>query len=178
MTLPEGGAEATRNVQSWDRTYRAAASKVVVMRSGRHFTGFTVVEGDDMMFGVTRPGWGVEGDSDAQHEDGHCFYDTASGRRFPVGNGSEGMQLARVQGDRIGLLLDFDQGSMTVWEHDERLGVMQAEGLSGPLCWAVSIFDEHYSARIESAPAPPSPTEGELAAAKAWEPPSESDDEW
>ena len=90
----------------------------------------------------------------------------------------DGMQGAYKQGDRVGMLLDLDQGSMTVWKNGIKLGVMQAEGLSGPLCWAVSIFDEHYSARIESAPAPPSPTEGELAAAKAWEPPSESDDEW
>ena len=29
---------------------------------------------------------------------------------------------------------------------------MAAEGLSGPLCWAVSLYE--YSARIESAPLP------------------------
>jgi hypothetical protein len=68
------------------------------------------------------------------------------------------------------MLLDLDQGSMTTWKNDELLGVMVAEGLSGPLCWAALAdmrFD--YSARIEqSAPAPPSPTEEELAVAKAW----------
>jgi len=46
------------------------------------------------------------------------------------------------------------------------MGVMQAEGLSGPLCWAAELY--RGSARIESAPAPASPTEEELAAAKAW----------
>ena len=50
----------------------------------------------------------------------------------------EGKQKAR-QSDRIGLLLDLDQGSMTVWKNDVRLGAMQAEGLSGPLCWAASL---------------------------------------
>ena len=49
------------------------------------------------------------------------------------------------------MLLDLDQGSMTVWKNDEKLGVMVAEGLSGPLCWAVEL-DEDDSARIESAP--------------------------
>ena len=29
------------------------------------------------------------------------------------------------------MLLDLDQGSMTVWKNDEKLGVMQAEGLGG-----------------------------------------------
>jgi hypothetical protein len=45
---------------------------------------------------------------------------------------------------------------------------MQAEGLTGPLCWAVS---QHFegSARIGSALAPASPTDEELAAAKAWQ---------
>ena len=58
---------------------------------------------------------------------------------------------------------------MSVWKNDEKLGVMQAEGLSGPLCWAAETFYEGSSARIESAPAPASPTEEELAAAKAWQ---------
>ena len=78
------------------------------------------------------------------------------------------------------MLLDLDQGSMTVWKNDEKLGVMVAEGLSGPLCWAISLYMYRpvSSARIESAPALESPTE-----ANAWQvahpPPeySESDDE-
>ena len=70
------------------------------------------------------------------------------------------------------MLLDHSQGSMSVWKmNGEQLGVMLAEGLSGPLCWAVSLgygsSSEPYGSRIESAPAPASPTEGELAAAKA-----------
>ena len=40
--------------------YRAAASKVV-MRSGHHYVQFTVVVGYDMMLGVIRPDWDVEG---------------------------------------------------------------------------------------------------------------------
>ena len=51
------------------------------------------------------------------------------------------MENVREQGDRIGMLLDLDQGSMTVWENGVKVGMMQAEGLSGPLCWAVSVGD-------------------------------------
>ena len=43
---------------------------------------------------------------------------------------------------------------MTVWKNDEKLWVMVAEGLSGPLCWAVEVIDEGASARIESARVP------------------------
>ena len=51
-------------------------------------------------------------------------------------------------------------------ENHERLGLLQAEGLSGLLCWAVSLRSVGDSARIESAPAPALPTEEELTAAK------------
>ena len=101
---------------------------------------------------VIRPGWDVEGGVAALRVDCHCFYHTANGRRF-AGIDWEGSQRAREQGDRIGMLLDLDQGSMTVWKNDEKLGVMQAEGLSGPLCWAVSLW-HGTTARIASAAAP------------------------
>jgi hypothetical protein len=154
ITLSENGAVATMSVDDW--MTRAAAS-TAVMRSGRHFAQFTVVAGDNMLFGVIRPGFDVAAGVNAYDVDGHCFYLTGSGSRFPGGGiGWEGRQGARAPGDRIGMLLDLDQGSMTVWKNDEQLGVMAAEGLSGPLCWAVSLYSGSRgdSARIESAPPP------------------------
>ena len=97
----------------------------------------------------------------------HCFYETVQGHRYPGDWDWEGKQDAEEQGDRIGMLLDLDQGSMTIWKKkDVKVGVMQAEGLSGPLCWAVQIYSKDESARIESAPATASPTAEELAAAR------------
>ena len=92
-----------------------------------------------------------------QHVDGHSFYFTYSGSRYPGANVWEGKQTAREQGDRIGMLLDLDQGSLAVWKNDVRLGVMQAEGLSRPLCcWAVALYMYRApsSARIGSAALP------------------------
>ena len=149
ITLAENGAVATKGEGGGG--FRSAAS-MVVMRSGRHFAQFTVVEGNYMYFGVIRPGWGVAG-VNAMDEDGHCFYQTGGGRRHPGWINWGGMQGAREQGDRIGLLLDLDQGSMTVWKGDEKLGVMVAEGLTGPLCWGVSLY-RGGSARIGSAALP------------------------
>ena len=83
----------------------------------------------------------------------HWYYGTGGGKRHPGAIDWEGMQTAYKQGDRIGMLLELDQGSMTVWKNDEKLGVMVAEGLSGPLCWSVTIYDSN-SARIGSAPLP------------------------
>ena len=142
-----GRTVATMNAGSGDS--RVAASKVV-MRSGRHFAQFMVVAVDRMLFGVIRPGWDVEGEREADGEGppdvefeskgDHCFFDTEDGHRMPGDHSWEGAQNATERNDRIGMLLDLDQGSMTIWKNDEKLGVMQAEGLRGPLCWAVALF--------------------------------------
>ena len=153
ITLSENGALATGGGGGSFAT-RTAASKAA-MRSGRHFAQFTVVQGRFMYFGVIRQGWDPRGGEGVYNVDGHCFYRTGDGARFPGRISWEGGQAAKA-GDRIGILLDLDQGSMTVWKNGEQLGVMQAEGLTGPLCWAVLLNSGSRgdSARIESAPAP------------------------
>jgi hypothetical protein len=132
------------------------------MRAGRHHVQFTAVSGIVVFFGVIRPGWDVEGGQYAEVVDGHCFYNTGYGFRFPGCRDWEGMQHAREQGDRIGMLLDLDQGTMTVYKNDERLGVM-ATGLSGEYSWAVSLGEHGGSTRIEAAEVPASPTATALA---------------
>ena len=177
VTLYGNGVLATLKVAGTERIgepyWRSAASKVV-MRSGRYLAQFTVVAGGPM-FGVLRPGWDVEGGGDADEVDGHCFYYTQSGACHPRhkrtnGDGMgrarkwEGMQAAD-HGDRVGMLLDLDKGSMTVWKNGERLGVM-AEGLTGPFCWAASL-DHDDTLRIESVSVFASPTIEELAQTEA-----------
>ena len=114
------------------------------MRSGRHFVQFTVTGDAAVYFGAIRPGWGVEGDvmwnddnEGAAHSvGGHCFYGTYDGWSFHLARKQawEGRQAAR-SGDCIGMLLDLDQGSMTVWKDDVKMGVMVAEGLIGYLAY-------------------------------------------
>jgi hypothetical protein len=92
---------------------------------------------------VIRSGWDVEGGYtyDTHQADGHChcLHYTPSGGCCPGYQDWEGMQRAWEWGERIGLLpLDLDQGTMTVYKNDERLGVM-ATGLSGEYCWALPL---------------------------------------
>jgi hypothetical protein len=134
--------------------FRSAASKVV-MRAGRHYAVFTLGESLPVC-GVIRPDWDVEGGQHAHHApprgDGcasHCFFYAGSGVKFPGNHEWEGMQSARM-GDRVGLLLDLDQGSMTVYKNGERLGVM-VSGLSGEYCWAVVLGEPGEWLRIAPA---------------------------
>jgi hypothetical protein len=133
------------------------------MRAGRHYAQFTLVRGT-VRCGVMQNNTPV-----------YC-YDSVSGL---LGNGKhcrlvnwEGSQSAE-EGDRIGLLLDLAQGSMTVYKNDERLGVMLVARIHGEYCWGAVLSCEGArgagtstsSTRIESVPAPAytPPTADDLA---------------
>ena len=49
-------------------------------------------------------------------------------------DGSESMS----SGDEIGILLDLDEGILSVYKNGRKLGVMK-KGLAGPYCWVVSL---------------------------------------
>ena len=166
VTLCDGGSQATRSAAMSDADYTAASEGV--MQVGRHYAQFTALTPfPNITFGVIRTDWDAEEDFDAYRVPGHCFYVTDEGSHYPGGHDWQGMQAAE-EGDRIGLLLDLDQGSMTVYKNDERLGVMVTSGLIGPYCWAAELHDEGDSVRIERADAPASPTPEELARAVAY----------
>eukprot|EP01046_Picozoa_sp_COSAG06_P024721 COSAG06_NODE_2032_length_7794_cov_35.231839_1_plen_402_part_00 len=146
----EGNAVATMLTEN-DYSYYTAASGAVLKGGGLHMVQLTVRRGMNMYFGLIRADWGVEGGSWAQNVQGHCFYSTYSGIRFPGQSDWEGMQGAMTEDDRIGLLLDLDAGSLTVYKNDERLGVMQESGLTDAAGyrWAVSLLRKGDSARID-----------------------------
>eukprot|EP01046_Picozoa_sp_COSAG06_P048958 COSAG06_NODE_7426_length_2509_cov_2.290456_3_plen_174_part_01 len=125
----EGNAVVTKTKQD-GYTSRTAASGAVLKGGGRHVVQLTLRKGSSMFFGLIRADWDVEGGEHAQNVQGHCFYHTVSGQRWRGGSGWEGTQSAQEEGDRIGLLLDLDAGSLTVYKNDERLGVMQESGLT------------------------------------------------
>ena len=156
ITLSADGSEASRTGQD-DGTLQAAAS-VGNMRQGKHFAEFTAIRGVDMCFGVIRPGWDVESSVDAWQVEGHCMYSSRDGTNCPGqglgGRDWEGRQFA-AEGSRIGMLLDLDEGTMSVYKNGTRLGVMASSGLSGDYCWAVTLLNEGDCARIIGKPLPP-----------------------
>jgi len=51
----------------------------------------------------------------------------------------EGME-NMSSGDEIGMLLDLDEGALTVYKNGRRLGVMK-RGLAGPYCWVAHTYE-------------------------------------
>jgi hypothetical protein len=158
MGLSEGNAVVTKTEYD-GYGYRTAASGAVLKGGGRHMVQLTVRQGTGML-GLIRADRDAEGGANDQYVEGHSFYRTSDGKAH-IGarsrSGWEGMQSAK-KNDRIGLLLDLDAGSLTVYKNDERLGVMQKSGPGFGLAdaagyrWAVALYGEGDSARIDAVP--------------------------
>ncbi|EJK76696.1 hypothetical protein THAOC_01528 [Thalassiosira oceanica] len=43
----------------------------------------------------------------------------------------------------LGLLLDLDKGTLSMFKNNRRLGVMKEGGLSGEYCWFVSVYSDY-----------------------------------
>ena len=65
----------------------------------------------------------------------------------------------------IGLLLDLNIGTLTVFKNGNWLGVM-ATGLKGEFCWAIQMYNKGDSVRIEPAPEPTAESQAAAAAAR------------
>ena len=126
------------------------ATTTANMRAGKHFAQITVTATAPLYFGVVRSTWHNEQGADALNQQGHCFYFTHTGHRTSDGHPQEhweGMQRAR-RGDRIGLLLDCDEGTVTVFRNGTKLGKID-EGLDSEYNWAVALHS-NASARIDA----------------------------
>ena len=148
--------------------YRCAAS-AVVMRSGRHYAEFTLVDGQehpDNHLGVVRPDWDATLQQyEAHRQRDHCFFQTFDGGCLNPSANLEADEPNDVKtwvgqiradlGARIGMLLDLERGSLTVFKNDVLLGVMVESGLTGNYCWAATLYERGDCVRIESKPVPP-----------------------
>ena len=166
LLLSEQGAVATKT-GAGDYTFRAAASSVPMRGGGRYHAAFTVLKyvGYTLLGVIQAPtfsargqvlsGCDVEGKWIVHDIEGHMFYSTGTGRRCPGPRDSRSWEGAEgaEEGDTIGLLLDLDEGTLSVYKNGRKLGVM-ASGLTGVYCWAVSMGSEGDSIRIASVSIP------------------------
>eukprot|EP01047_Picozoa_sp_COSAG01_P077308 COSAG01_NODE_13877_length_1524_cov_1.363509_1_plen_294_part_00 len=163
IVLSRSGSVATVAAQVPPGTGTRCAASGTVLQYGQHFAVFVVHKlrsRNVLLVGVVAANFPGSG-SNAELVDGHCFFSTRYGRRYPgfnLGGSTAGYNWAGRQGatngDRIGLLLDTVGGSLSVFKNGEYLGVMQASGLTGPYRWAVAMRGKGDSVQIEPAPTP------------------------
>ena len=156
-----------------------------VMRSGRHYVNFTIVNNSSINIGIVRPlpNWdkkGLElfdplscsqnyhellserterwGNSPVHHcalqisYGGYCWSDWI--RQYYEDcewDGSE--EVFFDNGDKVGMLLDFDSGTLSLYKNGHRVCVMK-DGLSGEYCWTVSMWSNGESVCIEKGSIP------------------------
>ena len=144
-----------------------AVSSGYVMSSGAHYAEFQIT--GSPCIGIVRPMPGLDtgayregfdftgldlypaflaqrsdewGDGDVHACDYSCDVGTMSwsdwGDEASLGVDWEGMEGCRV-GDVVGMLLNLDEGTLTVYKNKRRLGVMKG-GLSGPYCWYAELM--------------------------------------
>jgi len=135
-----------------------------ILRAGKHYASFKLASHIGHFFvGVMRPGQANQNTSGApfesnffnhfsrntrhdEHNDNNkvhcCFYFSFNGMcrisESPPGSTWEGME-HMSSGDEAGMLLDLDEGTLSVYKNRRRLGVMKS-GLIGPYCWVVSLY--------------------------------------
>ena len=195
VTLSKGGAQAAVGPAAAESILTVASAQV--MRAGKHFVEFTAeVPSEEyaVMYGVIRPTWDVENELRTPISPGeeatqdHCFLNMVDGRCYPAGFVGEGegywcgfSEVAASEpsdlGDRVGLLLDFDKGGITVYKNSLLIGEMwdfqtaeNAKPLTGDYCWAAIIVssgsEEAARVQIRAPPLPPAPTPEEVAEAE------------
>ena len=154
-----------------------------ILRAGKHYASFTANSQVRVFvfLGVTRPGKAHKNAIDAPlhpgffrhftrymvHGEGNnnvqcCMYNTRCGKCYtsdweggiPSFNCWDGMEIIS-SGDELGMLLDLDEGTLSVYKNGQKLGVMK-KGLAGPYCWVVSMGDSDCQVTIKRGTIPPS----------------------
>jgi hypothetical protein len=153
------------------------------MRAGKHYAKYTKLVGEGLYIGVMRPlnsldersyewlnpfsdnNWMLHQVGNGQWSGSDidaCAYDNTDGECTWINWHEESMLVTEWEGmetsgngDVIGLLLDLDEGNLSVYKNERRLGVMK-DGLSGEYCWMVYLQTKNCSIKIERAQVPAS----------------------
>ena len=144
-----------------------------VMKFGQHYCEWTIVKQgskESPFLGIVRPTFDPtrgEAGIHTQSQD-HCFYASGTGNIWPLGvwpvpklDVYSASDAKAASGDRVGLLLDLDQGSLAVFKNGQRVGDIVTHGLVGPFCWCADLGGTGVSVQLSESRVPPEqPSEG------------------
>jgi len=84
---------------------------------------------------------------------GHCYSSSWNESGPPDFDSWDGME--SMWYGEMGMLLDLDEGTLTVYKNGRKLGVMK-RGLAGPYCWAATLQKKGGQVTIKRGAIPPS----------------------
>jgi hypothetical protein len=147
VTLSEGGALATQTVS--DRTSLTTSGTEIT--EGKHYWEVELLSADvGLIFvGISRPNLDPTGPYDSRECTDGWFIYPFSGSLF--GNGKQNSDAAGAykQGDRVGVLLDLDNGSLRFFKNGVQHGPGYAAGsVTGPVVAAMEMFRTEQSVRM------------------------------
>ena len=160
----EGNKSCVANNEVLQWMWAAAFSNNIMM-AGKHYVSFETNQGTDFLLGVMRPGEAMQsakgdpleptfynhftqqkGSLPYNNSVSCCMYYTFDGSclSHDWGEGNSGREtwdgMERLSGSyTIGMLLDLDSGTLSVYNNGRKLGVMK-RGLAGQYCWVVSLL--------------------------------------
>ncbi|EJK55984.1 hypothetical protein THAOC_24209 [Thalassiosira oceanica] len=152
----------------YDGDVSVAVARSYIMRSGPHYVEFLITgTATNIGIGIVRPMPGLDAgaydeefdffddrfypdflaqrSADWVNDNAHaCSFASGCGLMSwinwyerELGQSWEGMEACQL-GDTVGMLLDLDEGTLSVYRNNRRLGVMKG-GLSGAYCWYVDV---------------------------------------
>lgn len=135
--------------------YRMATSSSS-MRRGDHFAEFTLLQAQgNMTLGVAQLDYSTTrvlppGEPRGEGAEGWGL-STRSGYLSFRGKVSQWSGLQPIkEGDRVGMLLDLEKGTLSVFLNDKHLGFMVKAGIVGPVRWMVELNTPGDSVRVSN----------------------------
>ena len=107
------------------------------MTEGRHYWEVEINVTHGIMVGATRPG--VDHDEAPDNDSDTYFIAGFRGGLYGNGKRFTDSQGALLQGDRVGVMLDLDAGSMRFYRNGKRFGPGFTSGVTGPLVCAALL---------------------------------------
>jgi hypothetical protein len=146
VTLSEGGAVATQTGDGYCLT--TSGTELTV---GRHYWEVELLskEVDSMFIGISRPNLNPTGKYFGRDCTDGWFIRAYDGGLFGNGKNCGDVAGRYKQGDRVGVLLDLDNGSLRFFKNGVQHGPGYAAGsVTGPVVVAVHMYYEAQSMRL------------------------------
>jgi hypothetical protein len=146
VILSEGGAVATKTDDNYGDSILVTSG--VELTAGKHYWEVEMLN-NDVCIGVTRPNLDLNSDHAVSESTDGWFMMASDGTLY--GNGKEGDDLAGYidERERVGVLLDLDEGSLRFFKNGVQHGPGYPAGsVTEPVMCAVQLYVPNTSVRL------------------------------